>query len=125
METVGRIFVVAVLLLAAGGKLIDLRAAASGMATFGFPTPASRLGAALLITTCEIALAVGVVLGSDTAVYLAAGLMAMLGLTLGSALMQGKAGAPCGCFGPGSRVSIWAVARNLALAVAFASVPSL
>ena len=125
METVGRILIVVVLLAAAGGKLRDLRAAATGMATFGFPTAATRMGAALLITTCEIALAVGVALGSDTAVYLAAALMAMLGLTLGSALMQGKAGAPCGCFGPGSRVSGWAVAQDLALAVAFAIVPSL
>ncbi len=125
METVGRILIVLVLLGAAGGKLLDLRAAATGMATFGFPTPGSRLAAALLMSGCEIALAVGVALGSDTAVYLAAALMAMLGLTLVSALMQGKAGAPCGCFGPGSRVSGWAVARNLALAAAFAVVPSL
>lgn len=125
METAGRILVVGVLLLAAGGKLIDLRRAATGMATFGFPTPAARLGAALLISVCEIALAVRIALGSDAAIYLAATLMAMLGLLLGSALMQGKAGAPCGCFGPRSRVSGWAVARNLALAALFAIVPSL
>lgn len=125
METAGRILIVVVLFAAAGAKLADLRAAASGMAAFGFPTPATRLAAALLISGCELALAIGVALGSEAAIYMSAALMAMLGLTLGSALMRGRAGVPCGCFGPRSRVSGWAMARNLALAALFAAVPSL
>jgi len=43
-------------------------------------------------------------------------------LTVG-ALLQGRQGAPCACFGPRSKVSWLGVARNLALAVAFAVVP--
>ena len=46
---------------------------------------------------------------------------------MGSALMRGRAGAPCACFGARSTVSALAVLRNLALAAAFAvgPVPSL
>jgi hypothetical protein len=43
-------------------------------------------------------------------------------LTAG-ALLRGRAGAPCACFGPRSKVSWLGVLRNLALAAAFALVP--
>jgi hypothetical protein len=51
--------------------------------------------------------------------------MAMFALLLVSALLRGRAGAPCACFGARSRVTPWGVLRNLALAGGFAALPSL
>jgi hypothetical protein len=42
-----------------------------------------------------------------------------------SALLRGRAGAPCACFGPRSKVSWLGVLRNAALAAGFALVPSI
>jgi hypothetical protein len=44
-------------------------------------------------------------------------------LTAG-AILRGRAGAPCACFGPRSKVSWLGVARNLCLAAGFAVIPS-
>ncbi len=63
--------------------------------------------------------------GSDGAAYAAAALMAMFALLLAGALMRGRAGAPCACFGARSRVTPFAVLRNLILAAGFAVLPSL
>ncbi len=41
------------------------------------------------------------------------------------ALLRGRAGAPCGCFGAKSRVGVGAVLRNALLAAAFAAAPSI
>ena len=51
--------------------------------------------------------------------------MAMFALLMLGALMRGQAGAPCACFGARSRVTPWAVLRNLVLAGGFALLPSL
>jgi hypothetical protein len=106
-------------------KLAAPSRAAAAMRTFGFATPSLRWGALALVTAAELVLAVGVALGSDTAAYAAATLMALFALTLISALMQGKTGAPCACFGSSSKVSGLAVIRNGLLAAAFAVTPSL
>ena len=55
----------------------------------------------------------------------ACAVLALFALTLGSALMRGRAGAPCACFGGGTTVGPGAIARDVALAVAFAIVPAL
>lgn len=49
----------------------------------------------------------------------------MFAALMGSALMRGRAGAPCACFGARSTVSGLSVLRNLALAAGFAVAPSL
>ena len=70
--------------------------------------------------------AVGVAVGSDCGRLRRGGLlMPMFAATLGSALMRGRAGAPCACFGARSTVSGAAIARNLVLAAAFAALPSI
>jgi hypothetical protein len=89
------------------------------MATFGFATPASRRLAWAIAVVAEIVLALGVAAGSERAAYLAAVLMLLFALTLGSALMRGQVGAPCACFGGGSRVSSFAIVWDLLLAAAF------
>jgi hypothetical protein len=125
MELAARLVLAAVLAGSAAAKLARPGAATAAMATFGFPTPASRRLAWAVAIVVEAALAIGVALGSDTAAYAAAALMALFAATLGSALLRGQAGAPCACFGGGGRVSRLAIARNLVLAGAFAAVPSL
>jgi hypothetical protein len=125
MELAARLILAAVLAGSAAAKLARPRAATAAMATFGFPTPASRRLAWAISIVVEGGLAVAVALGSDGAAYAAAALMALFAATLGSALLRGQAGAPCACFGGGGRVSGLAIARNLALAAAFAVLPSL
>ena len=120
-----RLILAAVLAGAALSKIAAPSRAAAGMATFGFATPSLRWAALGFVTAAELALAAGVALGSDAAAYGAAVLMALFATTLISALMQGKAGAPCACFGSASKVSSLSVARNALLAAAFAVTPSL
>jgi thiol-disulfide isomerase/thioredoxin len=125
IEIVVRIALAGVLGGAALAKLASPRSSEAALATFGFGEgPLRRVAWAGLIAL-ELGLAIAVAAGVDTAAYGAAALMAMFAALMGSALMRGRAGAPCACFGSRSRVSRLAIARNLALAAGFAAVPSL
>ena len=86
------------------------------------PSRAGRSLWAGLIAT-ELGLAAGVIAGVDAAAFAAAALMAMFAATMAGAMMRGRAGAPCACFGARSTVGAGAVARNLALAAGFARDP--
>ena len=119
MPLVPRLLLAAVLAWSAASKLADARRSTAAMATFGFATPASRRLAWTIAVVAEIVLALGVAGGDERAAFLAAALMLLFALTLGSALMRGQVGAPCACFGGGSRVSGFAIARDLVLAAAF------
>jgi hypothetical protein len=77
------------------------------------------------LIAAELALAGGVIAGLDGAAWLAAALMATFAATMVGALMRGRAGAPCACFGARSVVGWRGVARNLVLAAAFAALPFL
>jgi hypothetical protein len=124
LEIILRVGLATVLAGAALAKLASPRANIAALASFGFGDGPLRPLAWAALIAVELALAVAVALGSDAAAYAAAGLMAMFAaLTIG-ALLRGRAGAPCACFGPRSTVSWLGVARNLALAAAFAVVPS-
>ncbi len=125
LEVLLRLALALILLAAAAAKLIDPRRSAAAMETFGFETNGARRGALGLMIVAETALGVGVAIGSDRASYLAAALMLLFAATLGSAMMRGRVGAPCACFGPGSTVGWGAIARNLLLAFAFAALPSI
>lgn len=125
MEAVARVALAAVLAWSAASKLADSRRSVAAMATFGFATDASRRIAWTVAVVAEAALAAGVAAGSDRAAWLAAALMLLFAATLGSALMRGRAGAPCACFGGGSVVGPWAVVRDLLLAAGFALVAAL
>lgn len=125
MELVVRLILAAVLAGAALSKLASPTSGAAAMSTYGFRSRPAQWGTFGFVVVAELALAAGVIAGSDAAAYLAAALMALFALTLGSALMQGRAGQPCGCFGSGSEVSLGAMARNAGLAACFAAIPSL
>jgi hypothetical protein len=119
-----RVALAAVLGIAAGAKLRSLGEAAEALETFGVPRMLRR-PAVVAVAVLEAGLAVGVAIGSDAAAYAAAGLLACFAVVLGIALARGRGGAPCGCFGARSRVTGAAVGRNLLLAGALATVPSL
>ena len=119
MELVLRLALAAVLAWSAAAKLADARRSTAAMATFGFATPASRRLAWTVAVAAEIVLAIAVAAGSERAAWLAAALMLLFAATLGSALLRGRAGAPCACFGGGSEVNGYAIVRDLALAVGF------
>jgi hypothetical protein len=97
----------------------------AAFSTFGIRDERSRkvLWVALIVT--ELGLAAGVVGGLDAAAWSAAALMTAFAVVLATGMLRGRSGAPCACFGSRSTVSWTAVARNLALAAAFAAVPFL
>jgi hypothetical protein len=112
----------------AGASLAKLASPASSRAalsTFGIDgaRPQAVAWAALIAT--ELGLAAGVIAGSTTAALLAAALMAAFAATMVAAILRGRAGAPCACFGARSTVGWGSVARNLMLALAFAALPLL
>jgi hypothetical protein len=110
------------LLTSAALKLASPRASRSALRTFGVPPRTlSALWAGLI--ALEAALGTGVAVGSDRAAYAAAVLCALFAAVLAVALVHGRAGAPCGCFGARSKVSRLAVVRSASLAAAFAAVP--
>jgi methylamine utilization protein MauE len=119
-------FVLALVL--AGSAVLKLASPGSSRAslgTFGIEGEISRWGAWGLLVVIELGLAVGIVAGSDQAALLAAALMTMFAAALLGALLRGRAGAPCACFGSRSTVSWRSVGRNLALAACFAVLPLL
>ena len=123
METLLRVGLGIVLAGAALAKLASPRASIASMDSFGFAGGPVRPLAWAGMIAVELALAVAVVLGSDTAAYAAAGLMLLFAALTAGAILHGRAGSPCACFGPRSKVSWLGVLRNLGLAAGFALIP--
>ena len=125
IQTIAQLLLAGALGGAALAKLSAPRSSEAALATFGFGAGPFRRIAWIGLIATELGLAVGVALGVEAAAFGAAALMAMFAALMVSALMRGRAGAPCACFGSRSRVGPLAVARNLALAAGFAAVPFL
>lgn len=123
LTTVAAALLALILLASAGAKLVRPAAAQAALATYGLDAPRSRAFAWAAAIVAEVALAVGVALGSAVAAWGAAVLMACFALLLLRALRSGRGGEPCGCFGARSRVGAAAVARAALLALAFALLP--
>jgi hypothetical protein len=123
LEVVVRWVLAAVLLAAAAAKV--RRPAESRQALAGLLGASAQAGDSLLIAVVavEVTLALGVAAGSPGAAMLAAAFLVASAAVLARALLRGRAGTPCGCFGARSRVSRLAVARALLLAAAFAALP--
>jgi methylamine utilization protein MauE len=119
-------FVLALVL--AGSAVLKLASPGSSRAALAtFELQGERLrwiGWATLVAT-ELGLAVAVAAGSDQAAVLAAGLLTLFAAALVGAIVRGRAGAPCACFGSRSTVGWRSVLRNLALAACFAALPFL
>lgn len=115
----------AVLVGGAAAKLAAPRRSAAALATFGLRAPGARLAVLVAVCALELVLGAAVALGSHGAARLAAAVVAAFGVLLLVALLAGRRGRPCGCFGPRSVVGAAAVARNALLAGALAALPLL
>ena len=123
LEVAARLALGGVLAGASLAKLASPGTSRAALSTFGVSEPRAQSIVWASLIAAELTLAGGVIAGADVAALLAAGLMLMFAATMGAALMRGRAGAPCACFGARSTVSRRAIARNLALAAAFAALP--
>lgn len=125
IEITARILLAGVLGGAALAKLASPASSQAALGTFGFGEGPLRRVSWLALVIAELGLAAGVAAGLDAAAFLAAALMAMFAALVLAALLQGRTGAPCACFGSRSKVGWPSLVRNLALAAGFAALPSL
>ena len=124
MEIILRVALGVVLAGAALAKLASPRASIGALDSFGFAEGPLRPMAWAALIAVELALAVAVALGPTPPPTPPPALMALFAALTVAALLRGRAGTPCACFGPRSKVSWLGVAPNLVLAAAFALVPS-
>jgi hypothetical protein len=117
-------FVLALVLAGSAAlKLASPGSSRAALATFDVEGERTRwVGWAVLVVT-ELGLAVAVAAGSDQAAWLAAGLLTLFAAALVGAILRGRMGAPCACFGSRSTVGWSSVLRNLGLAACFAALP--
>jgi hypothetical protein len=113
-----------VLLSAACLKLADGNGSRAALATYGLRGEAAGRAWAALIAV-ELALAVGVGAGVDGAAWGAAALMTLFAVAQATALVSGRAGAPCACFGARGSLSQATLGRSVLLAAGFAVLPLL
>ena len=109
----------AALLAAAGLKIVDRTSSAVNAGTYGVTGRPARwvwLPLALL----ETLLAVAVLTGWGPGTWAAAAVLAVFAVAQAGALVAGRGGAPCGCFGARGRVSPGSVTRTALLSGAAA-----
>jgi hypothetical protein len=112
------------LLGSAALKAVGGAGARAALATYGLRGGAADRAWALVIAV-ELALAIGVGLGSDRAALAAAALLAAFSVAQAVALVSGRDGAPCACFGARGRLSRASLGRTVLLTAAFAALPLL
>jgi Methylamine utilisation protein MauE len=120
-----RIVLAAVLIGAALAKVAAGAGGREALRTYGLRAPYARAAVWAALIGVEIGLGAAVAAGIPHAADAAAGLLALFALVLAVALARGRAGAPCGCLGRRSRLGAGALARTLALALAFTALPRL
>ena len=117
METVVGAALAAILLAAAGLKLIS-PASRVGLAVFGVRDDRALWLFWLLAIVVELVLAGLLALGIDWALLLAAGLFAAFAFAHWRAIRRGAAGRACGCFGTRGVISWGGVFRNAVFSLA-------
>jgi hypothetical protein len=122
---VARILLGLVLVGSAALKLASPGSTRAALGTFEIDDERLRWVAWVLLICVELGLAAEVIAGSDQAAWLAAGFLTFFAAVLVGAILRGRAGAPCACFGSRSTVGWTSVGRNLALAAGFAALPFL
>jgi len=114
----------AVLLAGALLKLAGGARARAALSTYGLRgRPAAAVWAGLIVT--EVALAVGVGAGVESAAWAAAGLMGAFTVAQAVVFVSGGEGSPCACFGAGGRIGRGSIGRSALLAGALAVLPLL
>ena len=116
----GLVLVAAAVLKAAGGAT-----ARAALATYGVRSPQLAMAVWVGLIAVEATLGIGVAAGLSWAASAAAILMAGACAAQVAAILAGRTGAPCACFGARGRLSRASAGRAAALAAAFALVPLL
>lgn len=120
-----RLLLAAVLLASAVAKLRAGGGARDALQSYGVPLGWARGALWAGVIAAEAGLGAAVAAGAPGAALGAAGLLGLFALALVSAIVRGRAGAPCGCFGTRSRIGWPAALRAGVLAAAFAALPFL
>jgi Methylamine utilisation protein MauE len=105
------------LCVAAGLKAWRAERAAAGLATFGVTGATAQRAALRLLIACELLLGVALAAGLDWAPAAAVGLFVVFAVATSVALLAGRGGQPCACFGASSRLGWSSPARAGALAL--------
>jgi len=104
-----------ILVVAAGSKTWRREVAATALSTYGLHG-ARRQGFVLwLMLAVEVGLAVALLAQAAWASMTAAALFGLFTLVAVAALLAGRRGRPCACFGSSSRLSWWTPVRSLTL----------
>jgi hypothetical protein len=116
-----RFLLAAVLLASAVAKLAAGRSGREALRSYGLESARARDALWGGVIAAETAVAVGLAADVPGAAGAAATLLGIFALALAAAIRRGRAGAPCGCFGAGSRIGWPALARTAFLAVVAAA----
>ena len=117
-----RFLLAATLLVSAVAKLAAGRSSREALRSYGVQSARAQAALWAGVIAAETALAVGLAAGARGAAEAATVLLALFAGVLAVAVLRGRSGAPCGCFGGRSRIGWPAVARTLLLAAAAAVV---
>ncbi len=115
----------AVLLVSAGMKLASGPAGRAALATYGIRGEPLASVAWAALGAIEAGLAVCLAAGAEGAAWATAALFTVFCAAQGVALLQGRGGAPCACFGAKGRIGRASIGRAALLAVAAATLPLL
>ncbi len=114
-----------VLLVSAGMKLASGPAGRAALATYGIRGEPLASVAWAALGAIEAGLAVCLVAGAEGAAWATAALFTVFCAAQGVALLQGRGGAPCACFGARGRIGRASIGRAALLAAAAAVLPLL
>jgi hypothetical protein len=120
-----RVVLAIVLLGAAGSKLAASTETRAALGSFGIAGTRARAAVWAGLLVAETTLAVGLAADVRGAAPAGAVLFGLFAAALGIALVRGRGGAPCGCFGRRSRIGALSVIRAALLAAACVAVPFL
>ncbi len=105
MNTLVCVWLVLILAAAAGAKAARFRSTADGLATYGINTPRAQVATLGVMITIELGLAGALAAGVPWASWAIAVLFAGFAVLSQLALLAGRAGLPCACFGSASRLT--------------------
>jgi hypothetical protein len=117
MTVIVSIWLALALGVSAALKARDSGRAGEALATYGIGGAAARRVGVWALVTGEAIVALALAAGFGAARWAATGLFLAFAAATGIALLAGRAGRPCACFGAGSRLGWASPARALALAL--------
>jgi hypothetical protein len=115
----------AVLIAAAGSKVVGGRESRLALSSFGVADARVRAALWVGLVGIEGALGIAIAAGVPGAAAVAAGVLALFGIVLTGAFLRGRGGQPCACFGRRSRIGLLAIGRAFLLAAGLAALPLL